>query len=163
MVLRIWDRCFSRLSRRLLHDASLIQFVVYSGSDTKKSVVGYRTRLTKIFGCDKPRASPTSNLTNQGPPKYPNLLCPALPMPLIGLGKADSHFAIGKSKTNPKMIGLGRGRRGKGKAGQLNTLFTTSIKSQVHTGSLIPPGSQWLKLYNNKSYLPFKRSALCSV
>lgn len=98
--------------------------VVYSGSvpirwsDTKKRVVGYGTRLTKIFGCGKPRVSPTPNLTNQWHPKFPNFLCPALPMPLIGLGKADRRFKIGKGKANLKMIGLGRGRRGKGKAGQ---------------------------------------------
>jgi hypothetical protein len=39
-------------------------------------------------------------------------------MPLIGLGKADRRFTIGKGKANLKMIGLGRGRRRKGKAGQ---------------------------------------------
>jgi hypothetical protein len=39
-------------------------------------------------------------------------------MLLIGLGKADRRFKIGKGKANLKMIGLGRGRRGKGKAGQ---------------------------------------------
>jgi hypothetical protein len=39
-------------------------------------------------------------------------------MPLIGLGKADRRFTIGKGKANLKIIGLGRGRRGKGKAGQ---------------------------------------------
>jgi hypothetical protein len=39
-------------------------------------------------------------------------------MPLIGLGSADRRFKIGKAKANLKMIGLGRRRRGKGKAGQ---------------------------------------------
>jgi hypothetical protein len=39
-------------------------------------------------------------------------------MPLIGLGKVDRRFKIGKGKANLKMIGLGRGRRVKGKAVQ---------------------------------------------